>query len=197
MKCYHAAHTPGPVPSERHPCWQGRCRQLQTSHAPSVCTRALFSLSFGPKLCNCRRAECGLLQGPRPMIYFCEHGAGAVRLALYTPPVPAKGQKAFPQGAALKADGRRPIVALAALPMEDSLLLVLTADGMLTGGAWSVHQWLPLLCRAVSVDCQPMPQLTRAACITLVRQPGHPAGCNCTSQCRRDAGAVGAGTQSV
>lgn len=70
------------------------------------------------------------------MIYFCEHGAGAVRLVLYSPPVAAKGQKAFAQGAALKPEAKhRPIVALAALPMEDSLLLVLTADGMLTGCA--------------------------------------------------------------
>ena len=67
------------------------------------------------------------------MIYFCEQGAASVRVVLYSPPVAAKGQKAFAQGAALKIEGRRPIVAMAALPMDDSLLLVLTADGMLTG----------------------------------------------------------------
>ena len=72
-------------------------------------------------------------QGPRPPIYFCEQGAAAVRLALCSPPVAAKGQKAFSQGGSLKAEGKRPIVALCGHPTEGGLLLVLTADGQLTG----------------------------------------------------------------
>ena len=73
------------------------------------------------------------MQGPRPPIYFCEQGAAAVRLALCSPPVAAKGQKAFSQGGTLKAEGKRPIVALCGHPTEGGLLLVLTADGQLTG----------------------------------------------------------------
>ena len=73
------------------------------------------------------------MQGPRPPVYFCEQGAGGVRMALCSPPAAVKGQKAFSQGGLLKAEGKRPIVALCGHPTDTGTLLVLTADGQLTG----------------------------------------------------------------
>lgn len=66
-------------------------------------------------------------------MYFCEAASTTVRLALSAVPAAVKGQKNFVQGAPLKGDVKRPIVALAALPSDAYFLLMLTADGHLTG----------------------------------------------------------------
>lgn len=66
-------------------------------------------------------------------MYFCEEAATAVRLALSAPPVPVKGQKAWVQGSPLKGDLKKPILAMAALPSDPYFLLLLTADGQLSG----------------------------------------------------------------
>ena len=73
------------------------------------------------------------MQSSKPPVYFCEAGANAVRLVLSAPPLPAKGTKAWVQGAALKGDLKKPILALATLPSDPYFLLMLTADGQLSG----------------------------------------------------------------
>ena len=66
-------------------------------------------------------------------MYFCEVGTSAVRLVLSAPPAAVKGTRAFVQGAPLKGDSKKPIIALATLPSDGYFLLVLTADGQLSG----------------------------------------------------------------
>ncbi|KAK9806672.1 hypothetical protein WJX73_006627 [Symbiochloris irregularis] len=69
----------------------------------------------------------------KPPVYFCDLGATAVRLVLSHNPAPAKGGKAFLQGSPLKGDLKKPILALATVPSDPFFLLVLTADGQLSG----------------------------------------------------------------
>ncbi|KAK9810383.1 hypothetical protein WJX72_009786 [[Myrmecia] bisecta] len=89
-------------------------------------------------------AHMAVFPGSKPTILYCPHGATSVRMVEYAPPPPVKGAKDR-QGAQLKSDGRKPIIALAAHP-QDQQLLVLYADGTLSGcmvaqGKALVPQW--------------------------------------------------------
>ena len=75
------------------------------------------------------------MQSSKPPVYFCEAGSTAVRLALSAPPAPVKGQKTWVQGSPLKGDLKKPIIAIATLPSDPYFLLLLTADGLLSGYA--------------------------------------------------------------
>ena len=87
-----------------------------------------------------------MLQSSKPPAYFCEAGATAVRLVLSAPPAPAKGAKAWVQGSPLKGDVKKPIVALATLPSDPYFLLMLTADGQLSGYTNVLLHWLIAFC---------------------------------------------------
>ena len=78
-------------------------------------------------------SNAGSVQSTKPPVFFCEAGATAVRLVLSAMPAPVKGAKAFVQGGPLKGDAKKPILALATLPSDAYFLLVLTADGQLSG----------------------------------------------------------------
>ena len=58
------------------------------------------------------------LQGPQPQILFCQHGSTSVRLVYTVMPAPVAGQKSSKekQGAQLKGDNKKPIVAMTCHP---------------------------------------------------------------------------------
>ena len=57
------------------------------------------------------------MQGPQPQILYCQHGGTSVRLVYTVMPAPVAGKKsAEKQGAQLKSDNKKPIVAMAPHP---------------------------------------------------------------------------------
>lgn len=58
-----------------------------------------------------------MVQGPQPMILYCQHGSTSVRLVYTVMPAPIAGKKSVEkQGGQLKGDNKKPIVAMAPHP---------------------------------------------------------------------------------
>ncbi len=63
-----------------------------------------------------------MLQGPQPMILYCQHGGTSVRLVYTVMPAPIAGKKSTEkQGGQLKGDNKKPIVAMAPHPSGSTL----------------------------------------------------------------------------
>ena len=65
-------------------------------------------------------------QGARPNVLFCAHGASAMRLVLFSPPPAKSGREK--QGAQLRMEGKRTIVALASHPTDATLAFLLQGE---------------------------------------------------------------------
>lgn len=109
------------------------------------------------------------MQGPEPQILYCQHGGTSVRLVYTVMPAPIAGKKSVEkQGAQLKGDNKKPIVAMAAHPsgaplshLAHSPPLMIPMDHFFVREAVSPQQACMLYWQHPACTCLPTICVTR------------------------------------
>ncbi|KAK9868616.1 hypothetical protein WJX84_006947 [Apatococcus fuscideae] len=150
-------------------------------HTSSWRRQILLSSQLGRGDKALQHAHLALLGGNSPVAFFGARGASTLRVVETNMHAPTKGQQQS-QGAPLKSDNKKPIVALAAFPGDHQLLLQF-ADGMLAACSVAQRSLTTLWSLQVGVQGQRMSTLTAEA-HPLTAAPGQtliltgsPSGC--------------------